>query len=204
MKKTLLVYFFMWLAWAAWSVFIVPLLHPGIVLAVIDSVAVKGFIWLVPLILYRKQLSFQNAFQAPFPWLICLVILCAVTAFLHTIRLLNGLQNTHMIFDPMFIVFSLSAGVIEELNFRGGFFRLHEKAVGLWPAALINGAMFMLYHYPALMIGQWHSLISLRSVLIFVMGIAFCWMYEKWRNLALNMTVHTVWNILSYLFCLTG
>ena len=104
----------------------------------------------------------------------------------------------------MFILFSVSAGVIEELAFRGGYFHLLEEHIGFWPAALINGAMFTLMHYPGLIIGNFSGLISLRTLLIFTMGIVFCFMYHKWKNLALNMTVHTVWDILSYLFCLAG
>ena len=64
--------------------------------------------------------------------------------------------------------------------------------------------MFTLYHYPELLLGRWQGLISWRALLIFGMGVVFCWMFKKWRNLALNMTVHTVWDVLSYLFCLTG
>ena len=173
-------------------------------MAVVDSVAVKGAVWLAPLLLFRRQLPLRDAFRGSFPWMACMVILCIVTAFLHTVRLLNGLQNTHVFFDPMYIVFSVSAGVIEELSFRGGFFRLHERQIGFWPAALVNGALFTLYHYSELLLGRWQGLFSLRTLLLFAMGVIFCWMFKRWRNLELNMAVHTFWNIMSYLFCLTG
>ena len=134
-----------------------------------------------------------------------MILLCLSTAFLYTLRLLNGLQGSFVFFDPMFLVLSLSAGVLEELGFRGGLFRLYETAMGFWTAALLNGALFTLFHYPELILGgSWLRLVSLRALLIFAMGVVFCWMFHKWRNLALNMTVHTVWNVLSYLFCLVG
>ena len=157
-----------------------------------------------PFIIFTKLLRPQTLFGAPFPWLPCLILLCVSTAFLFTIRLLNGLQNTYIVFEWMFIVFSLSAGVLEELSFRGGFFAMTEDRLGFWGAALLNGAMFTLYHYPELLLGQWQGLISWRCLLIFVMGFVFCWMYRKWRNLALNMVVHTFWDVLSFLFCLAG
>ena len=198
------VYLLVWLAWAAWVLFAVPRLPLDSVSgSLIDSVAAKALVWLLPLFLLRK-LPWKELFQGRFPWLACLILLCASAAFLHTLRLLNGLQNTYVFFDPMMLVFSLSAGVIEELSFRGGFFAWQRKRLGFWGAALLNGAMFTLYHYPELLLGQWQGLISLRALLIFTMGVAFCWMYHRWRNLALNMTVHSVWNILSYLFCLAG
>lgn len=200
----ILVFILMWLIWAAWAMLAVPQLPMDAVTgALTDSVAVKVLVWVLPLILLRK-LRRKKLFQGRFPWFACLILLCATAAFLHTLRLLNGLQDTHVIFDPMMIVFSLSAGVLEELSFRGGFFDWMREKHGFWYAALLNGAMFTLYHYPELLLGYWQGLLSLRTLLIFTMGVTFCWMYHRWRTLALNMTVHTVWDILSYLFCLTG
>lgn len=191
--------------WAVWQLFILPHFSPGHLISVIDSVVVKAAVWVVPvLLLSRRYGKFKEMFSGKFPWLALVVLLCATTAFLYTVRLLNGLQNTHIIFDPMFILFSLSAGVLEELSFRGGFFRIQDKQFGVIPASLINGVMFTLYHFPGLLLGEWRPVISLRGLLIFVMGVVFCLIYKKWRNLALNMAVHTVWDILSYLFCLVG
>lgn len=82
---------------------------------------------------------------------------------------------------------------------------MQESAIGFWPAAVTGGVLFTLYHYPELLFGgSFARLLSWRAGLIFVMGIVFSWMFRRWRNLALNMTVHTVWNILSYLFCIAG
>ncbi len=166
----------------------------------LDSILIKSFIWLLlPMLVFRPK----DLFVGRFPWLACLIILCAVTAFLHTVRLLNGLGNTYVFFDPIFIVFSVSAGVIEELSFRGAFYMSMEE-LGFWPASITDGFLFALFHYPSVLAGHMQELFSLRSLLIFVMGVVFCWMFRKWRNLALNMTIHSAWNLLSYLFCLAG
>lgn len=206
MKKSasIILYLCIWFVWAAWEQFIMPMLPNGTLTTILHSTVVKALIWIAPFLLFRGQFKSKEFFRTPFPWLACVALLCVSAAFLHTLRIVNGLLHTYIFFDPMFLLFSLSAGVIEELSFRGGFLNLQEQEFGFWPAALINGAMFTLYHYPELLIGQWQALISLRSVLIFAMGVVFCWTYKKWRNLALNMTVHSVWNILSYLFCLAG
>ncbi len=205
----LLLFAILWIAWAAWSCWLLPRLPATPGTELLHSVGVKALLWVAPpLLLWRRSremrfLPLSRLFTEPFPWLAALVLLCLSTAFLYTVRLLNGLQNTFVIFEPMMIILSVSAGVIEELSFRGGFFNLQEPALGFWPAALINGAMFVLLHYPELLFGgSWMQLISLRALLIFVMGAIFCWMFHKWKNLALNMTIHGAWNILSYLFFL--
>ncbi len=195
----------MWLIWAFWSLFLVSKLPLGqIIISVLDSVLVKSAIWILPLLFFRKQLSGKELFRAPFPWLPCLIFICLTVAFLHTVRLLNGLQGSYVFVEAVPIISSIAAGIIEELSFRGGFYNLTEDRIGFWPASLLNGGLFTLFHYPELLLGKWESIVSLRTILIFVMGWIFCWMYKKWRNLALNMTVHSVWNIISYLFCLAG
>lgn len=200
-----------WLLWGAWQLLAAPRLPAGIGAALLDGVAAKALIWafpFVPVLYGHKGKDIQisgELFRQPFPWLSCVVLLCLTTAFLYTVRLARGLADTHVIFDPMFLALSLSAGVLEEFAFRGGVFNLQEPAMGFWPAALLNGALFTLYHYPRLLFGgSWAVLVSWRGLLIFVMGVVFCWMFRKWRNLALNMAVHTVWDILVYLFCLAG
>lgn len=203
---SLLPFTVLWLLWALWQRS--ALLPVGTAAALIDSVAVKGVLWgLIPWLFLsraKKLLVPRNElFSAPFPGLACVGLLCLTTAFLHTLRLLNGLQDTHILFDPMVLVFSLSAGVFEELAFRGYFFNRHAALMGFWPAALLNGALFTAYHYPGLLFGEgWAELLTPRTLLLFIMGVVFCWMFRKWHNLALNMTIHTVWDILSYLFCL--
>ncbi len=191
--------------YALWNCFGLSLISDGIISTLIDSVLIKALIWILPVMLFiKEEHKFKNMFRGRFPVLICIIFICATAAFLYTIRILNGFVNKYVIFDPMFVVLSLSAGVIEELAFRGGYFHLLVEQIGFWPAAVINGVMFTLMHYPGLIVGNFSGLISLRTLLIFSMGIAFCFMYHKWKNLALNMTVHTVWDILSYLFCLAG
>lgn len=198
-------YVLCFVAWAVWQTVIITKMEPGYLSSILDSVVVKTLVWVLPVLLLSRSVGkLKEIFSGRFPWLVLIVCLCLTTAFLYTLRLLNGLQNTHVIFDPMFILFSVSAGVLEELSFRGGFFRIQEKQLGYIPAAIINGVMFTLYHYPGLLYGDWRPIISLRGLLIFVMGVLFCLMYKKWRNLALNMAIHTVWDILSYFFCLVG
>lgn len=196
-----------WVLWGLWQNILLSRFSLGPAAALWDAAVIKCLIWAFPfaLLLRREKAGVSALFSPPFPWLACTVLLCLTTVFLYTVRLASGLVNTHVLFDPVFLVFSLTAGVYEEFCFRGGFFRLQAPTLGFWPAALFNGVLFTLYHYPDLLFGAgWTKLFSPRALLIFVMGVVFCWMFQKWRNLALNMVVHTVWDVLSYLFCLMG
>jgi len=173
-----------------------------------DVVAVKTLLWgAAPclLLFWRGEKTNVRAlwFRERFPGLPCVALLCLTTAFLHTLRLAQGLGNTFVDFDWMFILFSVSAGVVEEIGFRGCFFTDQERAAGFGGAALLSSAMFTVYHYPELLFGESAAvLLTPRAALIFIMGIVFCAMFKKWKNLGLNMVVHTVWDILSYAFCL--
>ena len=200
-----------WVLWGVWQTFVLPRLPLSIGTTLLDSVAVKGLVFAalpIPfLFLFRKQLHLPSKppIRRPFPWLACTVLLCLVTAFLYTVRLLRGLVHTYAIFDPMFLVLSVSAGVIEEFYFRCVLFRLQDRMIGTLPAALLNGALFTLFHYPGILFGtSLMRLVSWRALLIFVMGVVFCGMMKRWRSPALNMTVHSVWDLLTYLFCLAG
>ena len=204
---SLLLYAAMWSVWSVWMIRLSPMGGGSVWAALLEALLAKPFVWILPpaLLLWRDRGAFRSLFASSFPWIPCFVALCLTVAFLYTLRLVNGLQGTYAVFDPMFLAFSLSAGVVEELSFRGCFFLLHKESLGLWAAAALNGVLFTLYHYPGLLFGlSWGALLSLRALLLFVMGAVFCFLFWRWRNLALTMTVHTVWNLLSYLFCLAG
>lgn len=202
-------FFGLYLMWALWQQFLLPQIPSPLAAVLLSICVIKPLVWgLFPCAHYYLQKgslpkNTASIFAPPFPVLPCITLICLTTAFLHTIRLLLGLGNNIVFFDWMFILISLSAGVFEEYGFRGYFFNVQEPFMGFWPAAVLNAVMFTLYHYPEILFGASLSiLISWRGLLIFCMGIVFCRMFHKWRNLALNMIVHTVWDILSFLFCL--
>ena len=207
--KTLALYTVSWFLWAFWSLCGAGNSENAVVGLLLDTVFVKAGIWLLIPVLYMKAkrkrifLKKEDLFAARFPWLACLILLCLTTVFLHTVRLLRGLIQTNAVFHWSMLITSLSAGVIEELSFRGYYFEAQRKQVGFWPAALLNGMLFTLFHYPELLFGQnFFQVLSIRGLLLFTMGVVFCWMFKRWRNIALNITVHSVWNILIFLFCL--
>lgn len=198
----------LWSCWWRWGV---PLLPPGPGSALIEGLAVKGALWLLPLapaLLRREReqlVPTGRLFTAPIPWLPCVGLVCASAAFLHTVRLATGNGNTVVFFQPVLILLSLSAGVVEELTFRGGYFNLQAPVLGTGWAAILNGFLFLPIHYPGLLWGLgWEELFSPRTLLIFTMGAVLSLVFARWRCLPLNMVFHTAWNILSYLFGLSG
>lgn len=207
--STIVLYAVSWFLWALWHHYGANYSENTVSGLLLDTVLVKAGVWLLIPVLYltfrrnKALLKKEVLFADRFPWLACLVLLCVSAMFLHTVRLLRGLMQTYVVFHWSMVTTSLGAGVIEELSFRGYYFNAQEKTVGFWPAALLNGLLFTLYHYPGLLFGEgFLQIFSLRGLLLFTMGVVFCWMFKRWRNIALNITVHTVWDILSFLFCL--
>ena len=203
----LLVYIGMYAAWSLWQIFAQPLLiGPGWIPSLLN-IAVKALIWLGPLVFYRKAQGWKIApremFTSPFPWFGCLAMVCGSVAFLQTVRILSGRMDSHLIWDPIFILFSASAGVIEEISFRGFIFNRQAAFAGMLPAALINGMLFAVFHYPSWIIGQGFLLFfTWRFWMLVVVGILFSMAFAKWKNIWLTIAVHTFWNLLSYLWAL--
>ena len=208
--RPLLLYAFLWLAWGIFQLNLPHAFRADTAGLLLENIAIKGLLWgfapLMILFLGRvtRLYSISELFISRFPWRACGLICLIEAVFLFGLRIQNGLLHTFCPFDPMMLVLSLSAGIFEELTFRGWLFNEHCAAIGFWPAAIVNGALFTVFHYPGLLHGDFGALLSLRALLIFVMGMVFCYMLYKWKNLFLNMLAHTVWDVLSYLFCLAG
>lgn len=169
----LLVFPLQFVVWGVWQGLLLPrlALSPA-ALTLLDCVLVKGLIWALPPVLLLllgkgdRLCSLRELFPKRFPVFACTVLLCLTTVFLYTLRLTRGLVNTHAVFDPMILVLSLSAGVWEELGFRGGLFNLLQPHLGFWGAALLNGVCFALFHFPTLLTGTpLTALLSWRALL---------------------------------------
>lgn len=199
-----------YLCWSAWRVYIAP------EIASVDGfywfdAFLKSLIWVGPFLIafiLKKGCWLESpgrVFCTSFPFVPLLAMLCATVCFLYTVRVANGLQSTLVIWDWHFLVFSLCTGFIEEISFRGFFFNRMAKPMGVAPAALVNGVLFALYHYPEVIMSfQFDGIFSWRFVMLYVVGVLFCLAFARWRNLWLTIIVHSVWNLISYLWALAG
>jgi membrane protease YdiL (CAAX protease family) len=142
-------------------------------------------------------------FAAPFPWLPTVVGLCLTAAFLHTAHILLSGFGTWGFFRPVYIWMSLSAAVIEELAFRGFLFNRQAAALRVRWAAMVNGLLFALYHFPEFLLGQnLGALLGLRFWVIAAAGFLFSMAFWKWKHLGMTVVIHFVWNMLCFWFAL--
>lgn len=207
-ENVLIFYVGMFAAWSLWQIFLQPLVPLTGWGAAIHASLVKGVIWVCPMVLFWKKDGWKIApkemFRSPYPWLPCLAMLCVTAMFLHTVRIAAGRLNTVVFWQSIFLFASFSAGIIEEISFRGFLFNRQAASMGTLPAALWNGVLFALFHYPSLIVGQGlEQLISLRCLMLFAVGILFSLAFARWRNIWLTIVVHSAWNVLSYLWALT-
>lgn len=200
----ILLFFILWVIWALWhhyfggkiNQWFVGVAANAIVFAVVPAIliAIKNRNWFS---------EFGRMLKTPFPKLPCTVAICVTMVSLYTVRLLRGLVNSYAVFSWDFVVISVCAGVVEEFFFRAYLFKVLLQRYGLWISMGLNGIMFTLYHYPEIIFGSIsYELVFSRVLLIFAMSIVFCAMLKKWNNILMNMVVHSVWDMVSFLFCL--
>ncbi|RRD46576.1 CPBP family intramembrane glutamic endopeptidase [Tessaracoccus sp. OH4464_COT-324] len=84
----------------------------------------------------------------------------------------------------------LSAGVLEEILFRGGLFRLSEDIFGTWGAILISAAAFGLGHAFNPNSSAWSTF-----AIIVEVGVLFGGLYALTRSLWLVIGFHSTWNV---------
>jgi uncharacterized protein len=98
-------------------------------------------------------------------------------------------RNTLLLVLSMLLV-CVSAPLVEELFFRGYFFPALRNGVGLWPAALITGAIFGIIHIGGSPVG---ALVPLG-----VLGFALCLLYHRTGSLYPCIAVHAVNNAIAF------
>lgn len=202
-------YLALYAIWSLWQIYAERTLSNQIIWGSIGSILIKGVIWTTPMFLLWKREGWlvqpSKAFISSFPWLPCFGMLCATVCFLYTVRIAAGRQNAILFWEPIFLLFSISAGVIEEIAFRGILFNRLAPAIGIRPAAMMNGLMFALFHYPGLLLGRgWIQLVSPRLLMLLCVGTLFSLAFARWKNLWLLIIVHSFWNILSHMFALVN
>ena len=175
--------------------------------AAIDVLVIKNLIWLVPAavcVLSKIPLKWPlgSLFSKRIPWMFVFCCSCVMLAALHTIWLVtNGGPGLIMPYSLMFALFSVCAGITEELLFRG---ILLNSALAVYPApaaVAISSAFFVLIHFTQLMFGlSPGALFSIRGLHIFLMGAFFAVVQMRTRNLIVPMLLHTVWNAIAYMY----
>ena len=124
---------------------------------------------------------------------------CFVVVAVHSLWLLMG--DGISLFNPLFFLWAICAGITEEVLFRGILLNAQMK---IWPpviAVVVNSIMFLLIHYTYLpYVGSIMAIFSIRGLLIFVMGAVFSVVTIKTQCLKMPILMHTLWNTLVYFY----
>lgn len=87
------------------------------------------------------------------------------------------------------LVVGASAGITEEIAFRGVGYRILEELAGTWAAVVVSGVLFGAAH-----LGNPDATVA-GAVGIAVAGFVFALLYVTTRNLWLMMGFHAAWNV---------
>lgn len=130
-----------------------------------------------------------------------LIGVCFAVAFLHTVRIFSVGINAWGILTLTHVIISISAAVIEEFIFRGFYFNRQAATIGTQKAAILNGVLFALYHFPEFLMGRnFDAILSFRFWLIVTVGCIFSLAFAQWKHLGMTIIIHFFWNLLSYIF----
>ena len=87
-----------------------------------------------------------------------------------------------------FAVIGVIGPICEELVFRGLVFRRARDYVGFWPAAIVSGLAFGIYHMNVT-----------QGVFAAIMGIVFAMIYEHYGTIWASITAHIANNVMATL-----
>lgn len=117
-----------------------------------------------------------------------LCVLCFVILMLLGTYRIDGL-NPVLVMLPA-LSMAISSGVLEELLWRGGLFRIVEESLGSWIALAVSALVFGLSHYAPLEGALWGSFaITIEA------GLLLAAAYMVTRRLWMCIGLHMAWNI---------
>jgi len=130
-----------------------------------------------------------------------LLIFIAIAVAYHLMAMFSiyGKWRIHPGFHPSQLISQfLIVGILEELLFRGWFFNALSSITSDKKANIIASIFFLTIHYPSyIYTGSFFSpSILYTSASIFILGIAFGWMFRKSKNILMPTIVHSVWDLM--------
>ena len=155
--------------------------------------ALLGY-WLLARLVERRKLT--DMALAKFPghvalgWLVGSAVMMASALAMMAVGAMSLQPATEAanLIGP-FVVMGLGAGIMEEILFRGIFFRLVEEGLGTWAALALSAAMFGGVHLYNPDATAWSSIaIAVEAGLL--LGMAYAWSRSLWFVMAL----HAAWN----------
>jgi membrane protease YdiL (CAAX protease family) len=116
-----------------------------------------------------------------------LCILCVLALMVLGVYRIDGI-NPVVVMLPA-LAMALSAGVLEELMYRGGLFRIVEESLGSWISLAVSALVFGLSHYAPVDGALWGSFaITIEA------GLLLAAAYMLTRRLWISIGLHVAWN----------
>jgi membrane protease YdiL (CAAX protease family) len=116
-----------------------------------------------------------------------LCILCVLVLMMSGVYRIDGI-NPVMVVLPA-LAMAVSSGVLEELMYRGGLFRIVEESLGSWISLAVSALVFGLSHYGPVEGALWGSVaITIEA------GLLLAAAYMLTRRLWISIGLHMMWN----------
>ena len=200
---------------AAWSVYastVYPVLLDSLEYVVVEFAdsAIKLLIWTLPAVLLIRRyqddmyiglsemLTTKPGWFISFSALLLSVLVPLIEALvLHgEIRILPDFTPETLISVVVFI------GITEEVVFRGFLLNALLKRMKLWPAVMINAALFALIHCPGYINRELDfTTIFIDSITVLIpLSMFFAFSFIKTKNIIVPIILHMIWNLLMTLF----
>jgi len=180
---------------------------PGVILGgtVVQDVGLVGAALLLAFMTGGRPWAAQFGFRRTSLWWSVLWIFCVYVAFItftavwqtvvdidEDTELLRelGADRSDLLLVLAALLVCVLAPLVEEVFFRGFFFRALYNWRGLWPAALLTGAVFGAIHIGSSPVG---ALVPLA-----VLGVLLCLLYWKTRSLYPCIALHAINNAIAF------
>ncbi len=116
-----------------------------------------------------------------------LCMLCVLVLMMSGVYRIDGI-NPVMVTLPA-LAMALSSGVLEELMYRGGLFRIVEESLGSWISLAVSALVFGISHYGPVEGALWGSVaITIEA------GLLLAAAYMVTRRLWISIGLHMAWN----------
>jgi membrane protease YdiL (CAAX protease family) len=116
-----------------------------------------------------------------------LCVLCFAILMLLGVYRIDGVNPVRVVLPAL--TMAISSGVLEELMWRGGLFRIVEESLGSWIALAISALVFGLSHYGNVEGALWGALaITIEA------GVLLAAVYMVTRRLWIGIGLHSAWN----------
>ena len=116
-----------------------------------------------------------------------LCVLCVLVLMMAGAYRIEGINPITVVLPAL--AMALSSGVLEELMYRGGLFRIVEESLGSWISLIVSALVFGLSHYAPVEGALWGSFaITIEA------GLLLAAAYMLTRRLWIAIGLHMAWN----------